>query len=129
MNYLILEQCYLNEMKEIWCDKDVIKYTNIKTPCTSDEIKQKIDIFRSQDVFIVENNSQVIGIIGCPCIDKAKSEYGLFYQFKKSQWGKGYATAAVKWLIEYMKNKYCHMTLFADVVSSNTASEKILNKL
>lgn len=70
----------------------------------------------------------MIGIIGCPCVDQEKRQYGLFYQFCKSSWGQGYATESTAWLLDFMREKYPGITLFADVVVDNIASEKILKR-
>ncbi|MGL4453186.1 MAG: GNAT family N-acetyltransferase [Sarcina sp.] len=126
LKYVPLEGGFAEDLLSIWADKDVIKYTNIKEPCTLQDIKNRIDILKNFDVFIVSTEDRGIGITGCPCIDKEKSHFGLFYQFCKSSWGKGYATESTKWLLEFMREKYGEITIFADVVHDNIASEKIL---
>lgn len=128
LEYKKLEESHEEELIAVWGDVDVIKYTNIKSPCSRDEIKKRMNRFKDSDIFVVTDNNEFIGIIGCPCVNKEKCEYGVFYQFKKSAWGRGYATESVKWLINYMKNKYLKVILYADVVVNNIASEKILKK-
>jgi len=49
-----------------------------------EDIENRIEIFRPLDVFVVIQNGELIGIIGCPPIYKEKLQYGLFYQFCKS---------------------------------------------
>ena len=129
LEYEHISEIYAKEIVEIWSDKDVIKYTNIKNTCSLKDTEDRILCFINHDVFVVKYNSNVVGIIGCPCIDKDKGEYGIFYQFKKSVWGKGIATQSATWLLNYMKNKYLDITLYADVVSDNIASDKILKSL
>lgn len=126
LKYKPLDDIIAEELLNIWSDEDVIKYTNIKKSCTLAEIKDRINALKDFDVFIVSNKDGVIGIIGCPCIDKEKLQFGLFYQFCKSSWGKGYAIKSTKWLLEFMREKYDEITIFADVVQDNVASEKIL---
>ncbi|QHI73624.1 GNAT family N-acetyltransferase [Aminipila terrae] len=126
LKYQPLHESHANDLLAIWSDEDVIRYTNIKEPCSLQEINERIQILKSFDVFIVSNGDGVIGIIGCPCVDKEKGQYGVFYQFRKSSWGQGYATMATDWLLNYMRNKYNDVTFFADVVTDNVASEKIL---
>ncbi len=128
LTYTPLDDAHANGLLSIWSDADVIRFTNIKEPCTLEEVKHKIRVLKDFDVFVVSNANGFIGIVGCPCIDKAKSQYGLFYQFCKLSWGQGYATAATKWLLRYMKKKYGNITFFADVVVENIASEKILKR-
>jgi len=129
LTYVPLNELHADSLLPIWADEDVIKYTNIKTPCTPEEVRSRITRLKDFDVFVVLQDERVIGVVGCPCIDKEKRQYGIFYQFCKSAWGKGIATAAAKWLLRYMERKYPNPTLFADVVVDNVASEKILNQL
>ncbi len=126
LEYESLNDCHVNELLPIWADEDVIRFTSIKAPCTLAEIRDRINILKQYDVFVVKNYDSVIGVIGCPCIDKSKSQYGMFYHFSKSSWGKGYATAVTEWLLQFMKKKYNNITLYAEVVANNVASEKIL---
>ncbi len=127
LKYEPLNDSHANDLLPIWGDEDVIRYTNIIVPCTVDEIKDRIRILKEFDVFIVRNEEDnVVGIIGCPAIDKEKQEYGIFYQFRKSSWGQGYAKKAAGWLLNYMKGQYKEFTIMGDVNVDNTASQKIL---
>lgn len=128
LKYEPLNDVFVEDLLKIWGDTEVIKYTNIKAPCSLSEIKDRVERLKEFDVFVVSNKGDVVGIIGCPCIDKDKLQFGLFYQFCKSSWGKGYGTKTTEWLLEYMKEKYGETTIFADVVVDNIASEKILKK-
>lgn len=128
LNYQSLNDCHESGLLNIWADADVIRYTNMRLPCTLEDIRKRIVIFRSMDVFSVMQDGELIGIIGCPPVDKEKLQFGLFYKFCKSSWGHGNATAAAKWILKYMKQKYINPMLFADVVVDNAAREKILQK-
>lgn len=128
LQYKAIDICYANDLLNIWADENVIKYTNMKLPCTFEDVENRIMRFKLFDVFVVIESGKTIGIIGCLAINKEESQFGLFYQFCKSSWGKGNATIATKWLLNYMKQKYKNATLFADVVVDNIASEKILKK-
>lgn len=126
LEYEKLMESHADKLVDIWSDQEVIKYTNVKHPCTPEEIHDRITRFKNFDVFVIYHSNDLVGIIGCPCIDASKSQYGLFYQFKKSVWGQGYATVAVEWILNYMKDKYKNVHLYADVVVDNIASDKIL---
>jgi len=126
LKYEPLDEKHAGDLQPIWADEDVIYYTNIKKPCSLTETIDKIIALKSSDVFVVSNHGGVVGIIGCPCIDRTKSQYGLFYHFGKSSWGRGYATKATEWMLNYMKAKYADAVYYADVVVNNAASEKIL---
>lgn len=128
LKYQALDYCHQEGLLDIWNDPDVIRYTNMCLPCTVENVKQRIEIFKPLDVFAVIKEERLIGTIGCPPINKTTLQFGLFYQFCKSSWGQGNATIATKWLLDYMKQKYKSVTLFADVVVDNVASEKILQK-
>lgn len=128
LTYEPLDDSHAVGLLSIWSDEDVIKFTNIKTPCTLEEVGNRITLLKPFDVFVVVQRDIVIGIIGCPCVNREKAQYGVFYQFHKAFWGKGLATASVRWLLEFMEHEHPHATLYADVVIDNIASEKILNK-
>lgn len=124
--YRHIDESCTDSMSAIWADWDVIRYTSIVEPCTREKIKCRIKKLMKLDVFVVIKDSDIIGIVGCPFVDREKLQFGLFYQLKKSVWGHGYATAAVKWMLDYMEKTYGKTTVFADVITANTASEKIL---
>lgn len=126
LKYKRLDEKYAKDLLNIWSDEDVIKYTNIRKSCTLIDIKNRINILKDFDTFIVINNDEVIGIIGCPYMDKEKLQFGLFYHFCKSSWGKKNGTKSIEWLLGFMKEKYDKLTIFADVICDNIASEKIL---
>jgi len=126
LKYIELTEQNAEELLGLWDDPDVIRYTNIKEPCDLTTIKMRIKRLAAFDTFSVCFGDTLIGVIGCPCIDAEKAIYGLFYQLKKDYWGKGIASAAAEWMIDYMKEKYAHPTFYADVVVSNIASERIL---
>jgi ribosomal-protein-alanine N-acetyltransferase len=128
LQYKNLDIGHADSLLNIWADSEVVKYTNMKLPCTLEDVKNRIEKFKPLDVFVVIQNGELIGIIGCPPVNKEILQYGLFYQFCKSSWGQGNATIATKWLLDYMKQKYKNAILFADVAVDNVASEKILQK-
>lgn len=128
LQYEHLDIRHADALFHIWVDADVIKYTNMKLPCTLEDVKNRIEKYKHFDAYAVIQNGELIGIVGCPPVNKDKLQYGLFYQFSKSSWGQGNATTATKWMLDYMKQKYKNATLFADVVVDNVASEKILQK-
>ena len=126
--YEKINESHKDDLKKIWCDEDVIKYTNIKEPYTEEEIKENIERLKKYDIFAVKKENQVLGVIGCACINKQKTEHGIFYQFRKDVWNKGLGTESMKWILNYMKEKYISLVIYADVVEDNIASDKILKK-
>lgn len=127
--YQPLSQDHSEGLLSVWGDREVIKFTNVKEPCTLEEVKERVEILRQFDVFTVLREDRVIGIIGCPCVDPEKKIFGIFYQFSRESWGQGVAAKSAKWLVGYMRETYGTPTLLADVVADNIASEKILQSL
>lgn len=126
LEYEKLKKDHADVLLSLWSDEDVIRYTNIKEPCSIEEIEDRISRLAVFDVFAVKYNGDIAGVIGCPAVDSNAHKFGFFYQFKKQYWNKGIATDSVCWLLKYMKEKYVDAILYADVVADNTASEKIL---
>ncbi len=126
LRYEKLNAAHAPGLLPLWSDPAVIAYTNIPAPCHLTETQEKIEALRPFDVFVVYEGIILIGIVGAPCIEAASKDYGLFYHFRQSSWGKGYATRATAWLLSYMKKKVPGIRLHADVAAANPASEKIL---
>ena len=121
-----LDERHIEELKWIWSDVEVIRYLNIKAPCEEEEIRRRVLLLKEHPVFAVRLAGKTVGVIGCPCIDENKGEFGLFYHFCRLFWGQGLATQSVGWLLALMKERRKHCVLYADVVAENTASERIL---
>lgn len=116
-------------LRYIWHDSEVIRYTGILMPCTDNEIKIRIERFEKEEVFAVLEQNRLIGVIGCPVIDVNKKHYGVFYQFRKSVWGRGIAGSCTQRLVSYMRLTHPYARLYADVLTANVASERILINL
>ncbi len=127
--YEPLQQKHSQELLPIWSDMDVIRYTGIEAPCTLKQVQQRIALLEGQDVFVIRQDGNVIGILGCPCVDKTKKQYGFFYHLRKDSWNQGYGSLAAAWLVQYMQEQYQTAVLLADVFNANKASERILCKL
>lgn len=125
--YEHLNEKHAASLQELWGAPDVIRYTNIKKPCTFEETAERIQCLSVyEDVFAVRYENAIIGVMGCPAVDRAQFQFGVFYQFKKQYWNRGIASRTVDWLLKHMKKQYGRAELYADAVSENTASEKIL---
>lgn len=129
LSYRIVNITFLNEFFSLWDDNEVIKYTFVNSNISLADTEKKLMHWIGEAVFVVLKNGQFIGVVGCPGINKDKGEYGFFYQFKRCEWGKGYAAEAAAWVVKFMKRNYSPAVLYADVVTKNIASEKILNHL
>ncbi len=79
--------------------------------------------------FSIYQNETIIGLCGLQQIDLAKGKSELWYLLHKDYWGKGLATEAVKILLaKGQQNRQLH-TIYAEAVSSNAASWRILESL
>jgi len=61
LQYKNLDICHAEGLSNIWADADVIRYTNMKLPCTLEDIENRIEIFRPLDVFVVIQSGELIG--------------------------------------------------------------------
>ena len=129
VQYQPLDICHADGLFDVWSDAEVIKYTNMEPLLTLEEVKSRIERLSEFDSFAVIRDGEVIGLAGCPPVNKDANEYGIFYQFRKSAWGQGNASAAAKWLIAFMREKYGNAIIIADVAVDNVASGKILLSL
>ena len=129
LNYIKLTDHDAEKLQGLWDDPDVIRYTNIEEPCDMTAIKMRIKRLAAFDTFSISTGGTLVGVVGCPCIDAQANVYGFFYQLKKAYWGRGIASAAAEWMINYMRGKYVHPTFYADAVAYNIASERILVNL
>lgn len=129
LTYEKLDRKHSKDLAAVWSDEEVIRYTNIKEPCTLEEIKERIERLMPFDIYCCFDKGEFIGILGCPPISREKGKYGVFYQLKKAAWGKGHGKQVAAWLIQTMRAQYGNLTFYADVVTLNVASEKILQHL
>lgn len=79
-------------------------------------------------VFSILKNGEFLGVIGIEQLDGAPDNYNIGYQLKRSSWGKGYGTIACEFLIHYTKEHLKAYKLFADCMSGNIGSAKVLTK-
>ena len=126
LHYQLLEEQYLDDLHRLWSNPTVIRYTGMPQPCTREQTRHKLLCLQQSDGFVILQQHTFVGIIGCPVIDLQTEQFGLFYQLEPVFWCQGYATAAVRWMLDFMKEKYTHPILYADVITANTASEAIL---
>ena len=127
--YRLVNVTFSDDFYSLWNDNEVIKYTAVRENLSFEDTEKKLMDWIGETVFVVLKNNEFIGVIGCPSVNKENRGYGFFYQFKRSEWGKGYASEAANWVLVYMKRYYAPCTLYADVVTNNIASDKILKHL
>lgn len=89
IKYLPINEKYAEDLKSVWSDEEVIKYTNIKSPCTLEAIQDRVHRFKSHEVFVVCYKEKAIGVIGCPTINEGKKNLVYFINSKKLYGDKG----------------------------------------
>ncbi len=92
--YTLVNIMSLNDFYALWNDEEVIKYTAVRENLSLYNTEQKLMNWIGEMVFAVLKDDEFIGVVGCSSVNKQNNEYGFFYQFKRSEWGKGCASEA-----------------------------------
>ena len=94
--------------------------------------KQEFKLFRGETpkspIFSIFKDNEFLGDAGMEQLEGAPDNYSIGYQLKKSAWGKGYGTTACEFLIFYAKEYLKAYKIFADCMSGNIGSAKVLLK-
>lgn len=138
---LILRRLTLEDAESAyngWCtDKYVAKYVTWDVHKSIDETKELYKIwvqeYESLETYRwgveVKETHELIGTIDVP--SKKFMKYGaceIGYVYKKSAWGNGYGTEALKAVIKYLFDEVDAETVYADYMLNNPASGKIMEK-
>ncbi|MNI08161.1 putative ribosomal N-acetyltransferase YdaF [compost metagenome] len=142
---LYTERLHLRKMKvsdssslyKIWSDPAVTKFMNVS--CFTNE-NQAIDMINLLENLYHENkairfsiilmeSNEIIGSCGYNSLDfeNAKAEIG--YDIAKSFWGRGYASEAIRSLLDYAFSTLNLNRIEAKVEPGNANSIKLLQKL
>ena len=76
------------ELLALWQDEAVVRYTNIALPCTPEEAERRADTLARFDTFVLRLEGELVGIAGCPAVDRAARRFGVFYQLRPAFWGR-----------------------------------------
>lgn len=102
------------------------------SPYTVKDAIQWIQLCNTQQPiqnFAIEINQQIAGSVGViPKEDVERLSLEVGYFIAEANWGKGIATQALAWLLEYIPQHYNVVRLFAHVFENNYASMKVLEK-
>ena len=79
--------------------------------------------------FSIYQNETIIGLCGLQQIDLAKGKSELWYLLHKNYWGKGLTKEAVQILLAKGQQNSQLQNIYAEAVSSNAASWRILETL
>jgi len=88
-----------------------------------DESEKQLGVY---SVFKQDTNAWM-GIVGVAWMEENK--VGLVYRFFKKFWGQGYATEALKALLEYIATNFVGLEVWAYIEKENVSSRKVAEKL
>lgn len=123
---------------EYWCqDKDVTKYVmwsvhkdiDVTKKLFLSWIKEYEDDTTYNWIVCLKDTGEQLGTINI--VNKKLLEFGtaeIGYCFKKNSWGKGYGTESLKAVIKYLFEKCQMETIYAEYMSNNIASGKVMEK-
>ncbi|EAD2805439.1 GNAT family N-acetyltransferase [Listeria monocytogenes] len=139
------ERLFLSEMTladtEIlfgyWSDDSVTRYMNIETFQSLQPVEEMIQMLRQLEiegkalrcVIILQSTGEIIGTCGFNYIDHENHRAEIAYDLGTRFWKRGYATEAVKALIEWGQESFDLHRIEAKVDPRNTASITLLDKL
>ena len=122
-------------MYAVYSDPAATRYVDDGSPITPEDTARWIDVtlknyekygYGMEAIELIESG-EVIGFIGL-------MHYGgdplpeVKYSFLSTHWGKGYATEAVRGLIDYSRTTFNLDEVVATVSSEHTASQNVLRK-
>ena len=126
---------YSDDLLEIWNDYEVIKYTYLNLLQSKKECNERIDMLinntdlKFPDNFVVLLEGKAIGVAGYPIRKRDDFECGFYYHYGRNYWGNGYASEVANALKENIFSKYPNATIYAEAISVNLASIKILKNV
>ena len=136
---LILRKFTMDDVNDVFknygSDPNVTKYLSWKTHESIEDAKVSVEYFMSSYkdngyhwAVVLKDINEVIGDIKVHTIDKRNNICEIGYQYGSKFWGKGYATEALKIVIEFLFDECEFHLIEARHRSSNPASGKVMEK-
>ena len=136
---LILRKFTMDDVNDVFknygSDPNVTKYLSWKTHESIEDAKVSVEYFMSSYkdngyhwAVVLKDINEVIGDIKVHTIDKRNNICEIGYQYGSKFWGNGYATEALKIVIEFLFNECEFHLIEARHRSSNPASGKVMEK-
>jgi ribosomal-protein-alanine N-acetyltransferase len=122
---------------QYWSDPEVTKYMNIAPFTDVSQARDMIQMINDLSLegqanrfsIIAKETGEVIGTCGFNMIDQENGRAEIGYDLGRNHWGKGFASEAVKKLIDYGFTSLNLNRIEAKVEPENTPSIKLLNSL
>ncbi|TQR19860.1 GNAT family N-acetyltransferase [Psychrobacillus vulpis] len=130
----VFEESHLESSKQFWGNEEVMVQCNGASP--HDVLLKVIQAYRKcheingLSVYAVKDKEtdEIIGASGFNIVGPLK-EVELIYHFRKSSWGKGFATEAANACLDLAKNNGLVQIVTASASLENEGSLKILEKI
>jgi [ribosomal protein S5]-alanine N-acetyltransferase len=130
----LLKQEFAAALLPNWNDEEVVRYTYINNVNNIDSCEKRIASMIENNVsrnavgpYAIFREDKLIGIVAA--YRHSSFEYGLFYHLGKVYWGYGYATEAVKAIVDVVFMKPEIVRISAEAVTANIASSRVLEKI
>lgn len=129
-----LRESDTRDLFELWSDAEVVRFTNWSLLQREEEAAERFQRIQKRyagaedrvgPFTLRRQEDDFVGLIG---IDYVEEEHELWYLLRRSQWGRGYGTAAVTQLLQRITGHPRIRTLVATAVVQNTASWRLLER-
>jgi len=136
LSFIEIKQEHLTDLFKLFGDNNVTKYYNLKTFETEQDGQKFIDWYKNRFKeklsirwgISLKGQSEIIGTIGFNNFTK-NHRANIGYDLQTEYWNNGYATEALKTIVEFGFKQLKINRIEAEVMIGNTASERILEKL
>lgn len=127
---------YVDFFNNVGSDEEVTKYVvwnkHKGQDVTKRAIEKWVDNYKNDYTYkwavVFKENNQVIGSIDCVNVDVKNETCEMGYVYSSKYWNKGYATETLKAVIDYLMNNEGFHTIYAEHLSLNPASGKVMLK-
>lgn len=128
-----LQESSAADIQRLWLDYETVKFTNWTLLSTPEEVAERVRrmlIRYSQKErkgpYVVKRHDGVfVGLIG---VDYENGVHEVWYLLDRSQWRKGFGTAALRHLLDRVTTASGITKLVATAVASNVASWQVLER-
>ncbi|MBL9204584.1 MAG: GNAT family N-acetyltransferase [Opitutaceae bacterium] len=128
----LLESCAV-DLQRIWLDHETVKFTNWTLLSTPEEVAERVRRMlvryatkERRGPYVIQSvDGAFVGLIG---IDYAHGEHEVWYILERSQWRKGFGSAALSHLLDRIPAASGITKLVATAVASNDASWRLLER-